>query len=141
MTCEGEALKNAFDSAYLGVGASVDGDSLTPMNARLQLAASGMGNIWKSSEISLSLKLRINQAAVCLVVMHVSEAWIWAEALEKELKNWNARRVASMTGEEVREECKDPTFDLVSRTSKRRLGWAKDLLQAGSRLQFPRDKS
>ena len=44
MTCEGEALKKAFDSTYLGFGASIDGDHLTPMNARLQLAASDMGD-------------------------------------------------------------------------------------------------
>ena len=55
-------------------------------SAMLQLAASGMGNIWKSSEISLTLKLRIYQVAVCSVVMYRSEAWIWNEALEKKLK-------------------------------------------------------
>ena len=67
VTCEGEALEKAFDFTYLGFGASTDGDNLTPMNARLQLAASRyscMGNIWRSSEISLTLKLRIYQAAV-----------------------------------------------------------------------------
>ena len=93
-----------------------------------------MGNIWKSSEISLTLKLRIYQAAVCSVVMYGSEAWIWNEALEKKLKNWNAKRVAFMTEKEIREEYKDPTFDLVARTRKRRLDWAKDLLQADSEL-------
>ena len=137
VTCEGEALKKAFDFTYLGFGASTDGDNLTPMNARLQLASSrysGMGNIWKSSEISLTLKLRIYQAAVCSVVMYGSEAWIWNEALEKKLKNWNAKRVAFMTEKEIREEYKDPTFDLVARTRKRRLDWAKDLLQADSEL-------
>ena len=84
VTCEGEALKKALDFTYLGFGASTDGDNLTPMNARLQLASSrysGMGNIWKSSEISLTLKLRIYQAAVCSVVMYGSEAWTWNEAL------------------------------------------------------------
>ena len=84
-------------------------------------------NIWRSSEISLTLKLRIYQAAVCSVVMYGSEAWIWTEALEKKLKNLNAKK-------EIREECKDPTFVLVSRTRKRRLDWAKDLLQADNQL-------
>ena len=88
---------------------------------------SGMGNVWRSSEISLTLKLRIYQAAACSVVMYGSEAWIWTEALEKKLKNLNAKK-------EIREECKDPTFVLVSRTRKRRLDWAKDLLQADSQL-------
>jgi hypothetical protein len=121
----------------LGFGASTDGDNLTPTNARLQLAASrysGMGNIWRSAEISLTLKLRIYQAAVCSVVIYGSEAWIWTEALEKKLKNWNAKRVAFITEKEIREEYKEPTFDLVSRTRKRRLDWAKDLLQADSQL-------
>ena len=31
-----------------------------------------------------------------------------------------------MTEKEIREEYKDPTFDLVSRTRKRRLGWAAE---------------
>jgi len=34
----------------------------------------------------------------------------------------------------IREEYKDPIFDLVSRTRKRRLDWAKDLLQADNQL-------
>ena len=42
--------------------------------------------------------------------------------------------MAFITEKEIREEHKDPTFDLVSRTRKRRLDWAKDLLQADSQL-------
>ena len=45
------------------------------------------------------------------------------------LKEW-----LSLQKKEIREEYKDPTFDLVSRTRKRRLDWAKDLLQADSQL-------
>jgi hypothetical protein len=55
--------------------------------------------------------------------------------LEKKFKNWNAKRVAFITEKEIREEYKEPTFDLVSRTRKRRLNWAKDLLQADSQLR------
>ena len=40
----------------------------------------------------------------------------------------------NLTEKEIREEHKGPTFDLVSRTRKRRLDWAKDLLQADSQL-------
>jgi hypothetical protein len=54
--------------------------------------------------------------------------------LEKKLKNWNAKRVVFISEKEIREEYKEPTFDLVSRTRKRRLDWAKDLLQADSQL-------
>ena len=56
--------------------------------------------------------------------------------MEKKLKNWNARRVTFIAEKEIREEHKEPTFDLVStsRTRKRRLDWAKDLLQADSQL-------
>ena len=54
--------------------------------------------------------------------------------MEKKLKNWNAKRVAFITEKEIREEYKEPTFDLVSRTRKRRLDWAKDLLQADNQL-------
>ena len=54
--------------------------------------------------------------------------------MDKELKNWNAKRVAAITEKEIREDYKDPTFDLVTRTRKRRLVLAKDLLQADSQL-------
>ena len=57
-----------------------------------------MGNIWRSSKISLTLKLRIYQATDCSVVMYGSEAWVWTEALENKLKNWNAKRVDSGSG-------------------------------------------
>ena len=39
-----------------------------------------------------------------------------------------------MTEKEIREEYKDPTFDLVARTRKKRLDRAKDLLQADNEL-------
>ena len=38
--------------------------------------------------------------------------------MEKKLKNWNAKRVAFITEKEIREEYKESTFDLVSRTRK-----------------------
>ena len=82
----------------------------------------------------MTLKLRIYQAAICSIVMYGSEVWIWTEALEKKLKNQNAKRLAFNTEKEIRDEYKEPTFDLLSRTRTRRPDWANDLLQADNQL-------
>ena len=142
MTCEGEALKKAFDFTYLGFGASTDGVNLTPMNARLQLATSrynDMWNIWTSSEISLTLKLRIYQAAISSVVVYGTEAWIWTEALEKKLKNRNAKRVAFITEKEIQGKHTRNRHSTWCREQGRE-DWIGPMTFYKQTTNFPRDK-
>ena len=130
---EGQPLKNAFQFRYLGSEFCADGDALVPVEARMEKAAvrfSMLCQIWKSSELSVALKLRLYAAAVVSVLIYGCEAWQMTEGLCKKLGAWNARRLAFVTGREIRDEYCVPSFDLVARVRARRLRWAGHLLRA-----------
>ena len=45
------------------------------------------------------------------------------------MKGWNARCLAIITGREISEECRKPTYDLVKKLRARRLRWAGQVLR------------
>ena len=130
---EGHKLANAFDFTYLGYVASADGNIMTPIQERMKKAAfrySSLGHIWKSKEIGMALKLRLYAAAVLSVLIYGCEAWVMTDKVCRSICGWNSRRVAFITDREIRDEFKDPTYDLVARIRLRRLDWAGELLRA-----------
>ena len=130
---EGHKLANAFDFTYLGYVASADGNIMTPIQERMKKAAfrySSLGHIWKSQEIGTALKLRLYAAAVLSVLIYGCEAWVMTDKVCRSICGWNSRRVAFITDREIRDEFKDPTYDLVARIRLRRLDWAGELLRA-----------
>ena len=62
------------------------------------------------------------------VLVYGCETWNMTEKAMTWLGAWNARRVAMITGREIRDEYKDPVFDLVGAVRARRLKWAGELL-------------
>jgi hypothetical protein len=128
---EGKGLKSAFTFKYLGVTYSADGDNAIGREARAEQAANRyrqLGNIWNSSGLSVGLKLRLYEAGVISVLVYGCETWDLTEKAMTWLGAWNARRLAMITGREIREEYKDPAFDLVGAVRARRLKWAGELL-------------
>ena len=104
-----------------------------PVVAGLEKAAvrfSMLCHIWKSSELSMALKLRLYAAAVVSVLVYGYEAWAMNEGLCKKLGSWGARGLAFVTGREIRDEYCVPSFDLMARVGARRLRWAGHLLGA-----------
>jgi hypothetical protein len=129
---EGKGLKSAFTFKYLGVKFSADGDSAIGREARAEQAADRyrqLGNVWNSSGLSVGLKLRLYEAGVISVLIYGCETWDLTEKAMTWLGAWNARRMAMITGREIRDEYKDPTFDLVGVVRARRLKWAGELLR------------
>ena len=78
----------------------------------------------------MNLKLRLYAAAVVSVLTYACEAWPLSVKIVKWLSAWNARRLAFVTGREIRDEYVVPSFDLVARIRARRLTWAGHLLRA-----------
>ena len=85
--------------------------------------------IWKAEEISLKQKLRLYSAAVISVVSFGFETWEMPQKLEDSLRGWNARCLAVITGREISQEHRHPTFDLVAKLRARRLKWAGQILR------------
>ena len=111
-------LKPAFTFKYLGVWFSRDGNRELGREERMIQAADRfrqmpVGNIWHSAELSVGLKLRLYEAGVYSVLVYGCECWDLTEKAATALRSWNARRLAMITGREIREEYNDPSFDLM----------------------------
>ena len=85
--------------------------------------------IWKAEEISLKQKLRLYSAAVISIVSFGFETWEMPQKLEDSLRGWNARCLAVITGREISQEHRHPTFDLIAKLRARRLKWAGQILR------------
>jgi hypothetical protein len=55
------------------------------------------------------------------------------QKLEDSLRGWDARCLATITGREISQEHRHPTFDLIAKLRARRLKWAGQILS--SRLE------
>lgn len=102
------------------------------MEKRLDQAADRyrqLGRIWYSAEVSTNLKLRIYIAGVVSVLTYGCECWDINEGCHKKVGSWNARRLAGITGREIREEYKAPSFDIMGCVRARRLVWLGKLLR------------
>ena len=128
----GKDLKAAFTFKYLGIWFSADGDKGMGREARMEQAADRfrqMGNLWNSAELSVGLKIRLYVAGVYSVLAYGSECWDLTEKAMTSVRAWNARRLAMITGREIREEYLDPTFNLINHVRAKRLNWAGQLLK------------
>ena len=86
--------------------------------------------IWKAEEVPLKQKLRLCGAAVISIVSFSFETWEMPPKLEASLRGWNARCLAVITGREISQEHRHPTFDLISKLRARRLKWAGQILRS-----------
>ena len=88
-----------------------------------------LGRVWYSAELSVGLKLRIYTAAVLSVLTYGYEVWVLCPKVVSRLDSWNARRLAVITGREIRSEYTVPTFHLSAWLGARGLQWAGHLLR------------
>ena len=86
-------------------------------------------HIWKSSCLSLKAKLQLYQSGVCSVLVYGNEAWKLTSKVAKMLRGWNARCLAQISGRDVPEECRSPSFDLLAALRVRRLRWVGCVLR------------
>ena len=129
---EGTELENVLCFTYLGSNFEADGDCEQDVKIRMAIAKSTFGKlmeIWKAPEISLKQKLRLYSAAVISIVSFGFETWEMPQKLEDSLRGWNARCLAAITGREISQEHRHPTFDLIAKLRARRLKWAGQILR------------
>lgn len=90
-------------------------------------------NVWKSSIVSMSAKLRLFNSGVVSVLVYGCEIWQMDEGTQRSLRGWCARLVSKITGRSIREECCSPTYPLVQKVRARRARWLGHILRSDER--------
>ena len=131
---EGEKLNNVLNFKYLGCTFQSDGETQHMLEVRMAQARRRFGklfNIWDNKQLSRKCKLQLYQSGVCSILAHGHEAWKLTSKHMAKLRGWNARclYMSLITGNEIRDECREPEMDLVLHLRKRRLRWVGHLLR------------
>ena len=127
-------LNNVYEFKYLGNWFTADGDRRYAVNVRMAQARTRFGqlhNIWGSSSLPLSAKIRLFEASVASVLLYGCEVWVLDDKQMATLHQWCARCMAHITKREVRDEYNDPTYPLVMKARQRRLRWLGHVLRMG----------
>ena len=139
--CQGLELINTFLFKYLGSMFAADGQQQYDVRRRIGMAMTRMGQLRNvfSSQLSLSLKLKIYKVAVCSLLVYGSEAWKLDERTCAAINGANARCLSRFTGKSIHEESSahKRTFDLVHSIRKCRAKWLGHILRMDrNRLVF-----
>ena len=97
--------------------------------AKADRAFTKLRHIWEDQVLQRKAKLKLFQSGVISVLIYSSEVWKPADKLMGTLRGWAARKLARITGRSVREECHEPTFDLVKKLRVSRLRWVGHVLR------------
>ena len=125
-------LQNSFNFNYLGFRFQADGDQNSALSQRMAIARARFGQlheVWRSKKLPTTAKIRVYACAVVSVLTYGCEIWKFDEKAMRQLRGWNARCLAAITGRDFREETVEPTFDLLGRLRSRRLRWAGHILR------------
>ena len=90
----GKALDEVEHFKYLGSNISADGNLEKEISTRIGLAAqafSGLKNIWKSTILQTSTKLKIYKSNVRSVLLYASETWRTNKKIESRLRGFEGR--------------------------------------------------
>lgn len=129
---EGRELVNTFCFKYLGFEFDADGDRAHALRVSMGKAGTRFGQmckLWGKAQLPLRVRLGLFEAGVVSLLVYGMEAWLLTEKTMASLRGWCARCVTHITGRTIREECVQPTFDLVGRLRARRLKWLGQLLR------------
>ena len=96
-------LENVFDFPYLGRQFTADGTSTQDLHVRLGRARGvikRLMHIWKSSQLSESIKRRIYESSVIAVLAYGCESWNLDEKSKKKINHFNNRSCHLIFGTE-----------------------------------------
>ena len=90
-------------------------------------------NIFSSKCISLRLKLRLYEAAVCSILTYGCETWTLCPKMIQRLNGVNSTILARITNKPIQQEARALTtsLNLVRKIRVRRLKWLGHILRAG----------
>ena len=106
------------------------------VDARVVMAMSRCGklrHIFDSPHLSLKLKLRLYEAAVCSLLIYGCETWDLDKVTMKRINGANSVMLARITGRSIPSEARSQTtsFDLIKTIRERRLRWLGHIIRAG----------
>ena len=140
--CGDQMLKNVFRSKYLGTLFTADAKQIHDIKSRIAMAYARCGklrHVLDSPDLSVSLKLRLYQAAVCSVLTYGCETWTLSPVVMKMLNGANSKMLARFTGKSIPQEARhiSSSYNLVLGIRVRRFRWLGHILRAGtSRLTY-----
>ena len=91
--CEGQPLNNVFRFRYLGTIFAANGSQHFDVDARIAMAMARCGrlrSIFDSEVITLNLKLRLYEVAVCSLLTYGCETWDIDEKTRKRINGANS---------------------------------------------------
>ena len=133
-------LENVLTATYLGSEYEADGNSNQARIVRMAIAKQQFGRfmpIWMAKEIDIKQKLRLYSGGVISVLSSGHETWKMDPKTLASLKGWNARCLSVITGREIADEHRHPTYNLDHALRARRLRWAGQLLRKEQDTSLP----
>jgi len=112
-----KGLDNVHDFVYLGYRCSSEGQSISSLLHRLEIAQMRfyeLMKMWKASSTSMRLKLKLYSASICKIMEYGSESWVFDVKARQKVNGFNARCLSSFTTKTAHEESAHPSLDLVS---------------------------
>ena len=140
--CRDTPLDNVFREKYMGTVFTADADQNHDVKEKIARALARCGklrHVLDSSDLSLAIKLRLYQAAVCSILSYGCETWNLNPIILKMINGANSRMLARFTGKTIPQEARQVScsFDLVRHIRIRRFKWLGHILRAGpSRLTY-----
>ena len=106
------------------------------VDSRIAMAMTRCGRlkpIFDSEAISLDLKLRLYEAAVCSLMTYGCETWTIDEKTRKRINGANSAMLARITGKSIPQEARpqSTSLNLVKRIRMRRHRWLGHILRLG----------
>ena len=134
--CENEELENVFKEKYLGTVCAADAEQHHDVKTRIQKAMVRCGKlryVFNSDKISLRLKLRLYEAAVCSLLTYGCESWDLTGKVLRVINGPNSRMLSRITGKSIQAEARPATTspNLTRRIRIRRHRWVGHILRAG----------
>ena len=125
-------LENVWSATYLGSEFEADGNSNQARAVRCAMAKQQFGRfmqIWMDKEVPLDQKLKLYSGGVVSILVSGHETWKMDPKTQASLKGWNARCLHVITGREIKDEHRHPTYNLDHALRARRLRWAGQILR------------
>ena len=136
VTCEGQSLVNVFRFKYLGTIFAANGSQHFGIHSRIAMAMERCGrlrSVFDSTFITLNLKLRLYEAAVCSLLTYGCETWNIDEKTRRRINGANSAMLARITGKTIPQEARSATtsLNLIRRIRMRRHRWLGHILRLG----------
>ena len=113
--CEEEEQENVYQFKYLRSMFSADAEQEHDLKRRIAMAmsrCSRLSSIFDSKYISLHLKLRLYQVAVCSILTYGCETWDLCPKTIRRLNGVNSSMLARITNKSIQQESRATTTSL-----------------------------